>query len=546
MKMTATEIIERQERLKTERGVLNNHLQELADYVLPRKNNFTRNNVAGEKKGIELYDATGMVSCDILASTLHGLLSNPNSMWFLLNTANSELNESDIVIQYMQDLTKRIHGVFNNSNFQTEVHEYYLDLCAFGTATMVVEEDEKNLVRFSTKHLGEIYVEENCYGFIESVYRLFSWDARQIVEHFCYGMDTANEKKLEGRVGKKVASAFYKGDGKKFEIIHAVYKEEVTEKSAMPFVSQYILKADKIELEKEGQKGEGRFKRFPYLVSRWTKVSGEVYGRSPAMNALPEAKTLNLMSKILLQASQKNVDPPMQIPDDGFVRPLKTFAGGVNYYRAGSGTDIAKPLFNVARLDYGFEMIRDRQMKVKEAFYIDRLGMPQNDRMTTVEVNQHIQEQLRFMGPMLGRQQTEFLQPLIDRVVDIMVARDGGSGKYLGDVPPEISNVSLEVMYTSPIARAQRVGEADALTQALAASAPMMNIDPTAKDVVDTENVVREYFKIYGAPQKSLRTRPAIAAIRDARQKAQEAALQQQQEMHGAEVANKTAPLLKS
>jgi hypothetical protein len=538
MKLSPEAIIKRQERLKSDRGVLESHLQDLADYLLPRKNSFVRRNIPGEKKGVELYDATGMVACDLLSSALHGMLTNPNTLWFLLNTPNEEVNNQDFVIEYLQDLTKRIHNVFNNSNFQTEVHEYYLDLCAFGTATMTVEEDEKNIVRFSTKHLGEIFVAENCYGMIEEVYRVFSWDARQIVEHFCRGMEEDNKQAIEAKVGRKVSESFYNGKDDKFEIVHAVYKDELTEKIKVPYLSQYILKCDKLEL------AEGRFKRFPYLVSRWTKISGEVYGRSPGMNALPEAKTLNLMSKIILQGAQKIVDPPMQIPDDGFVRPLKTYAGGINYFRAGTD-EIARPIFNDTRIDFGYEVLRDRQMRVKEAFYIDRLGMPQTDRMTTVEVNQRVQEQLRFMGPMLGRQQTEFLQPLLDRVIDIMVDRDGGSGDLLGEVPDEIMNVQLNVNYTSPVARAQRISEADALNSALAASAPILAVDPNAKDMVDADMVVKTFFQIYGAPQKVLRTKNEVEQIREARAEAQQEALEQQQQMVNADMVSKTAPLMK-
>lgn len=538
MTMTAQQVIARQESLKSKRGILDNHLQELADYALPRKNNFTRINNPGEKKGVELYDGTAVVSCDILASALHGMLTNPNTMWFLLNTHNEDLNKQDFIIEFLQSFSKRIHNVFNSSNFQTEVHEYYLDLCAFGTATMVVEEDEKSIVRFSTKHLGEIYIAENSFGYIEEVYRVFNWTAMQIVEHFGKGIEEDKESELEKKFGKKITAAFLKKDNREFEIVHSVYKEELTEKSKMPYLSRYILKEDKLELS------EGRFKRFPYLVSRWTKVSGEVYGRSPAMNALPDAKSLNMMSKIILQGAQKIIDPPMQVPDDGFVRPLKTYSGAINYYRAGS-QDVAKPIFNDTRIDFGFEMLRDRQMKVKEAFYIDRLGVPQNDRMTTVEINQRVQEQLRFMGPMLGRQQNEFLQPLIDRVVDIMVDKDGGTGELLGEVPPELYNTGLNVTYTSPIARAQRMSEAEALTSALAASAPMMQIDPEARDVINAESVVREYFMVYGAPQAAIRKREEIDHIRQARQEAQAKALEQQQQMHDAEVANKVAPVIK-
>lgn len=538
MKLTAKQVCDRLDQLKSERGIWEQHWQDIADFVLPRKNTFIRVNVPGEKKGIELYDNTAMVACDLLASALHGTLTNASTQWFDLRTFSDELNSDENVVEYLQSLSKRMHNILNNSNFQSEVHEHYLDLCSFGTSVMTVEKDVNSVVRFSVKHLGEVYVAENAYGYIEEVYRCFKWTANQVVEEFCRGIDTKDQSAIEAKVGTKVAGAFYKNERKKFEIVHCVYKEDLTGDSLRPFSSLYVLKDDKRELSK------GLFKRFPYLVSRWTKVSGEEYGRSPAMNALPEAKTLNQMAKTMIKGAQKVVDPPVQMPDDGFVRPLRTAPASVNYYRAGSN-DRVEPIFNDTRIDFGFEALRERQLRVQQAFYIDRLNLAQNDRMTTVEVNQRIQEQLRFLGPMLGRQQTEFLKPLIDRVLDILIEEDNGSGKFLGEVPFELQGQDLDVIYSSPIARAQRIQEATSLQAALAASAPVIQLDPAAGDLIDSEQVIRDNFLIYGAPMRVLRKRREVAQLRQAKAEAQQAAVQQQQEMHGAEVANKMAPLIK-
>ena len=40
--------------------------------------------------------------------------------------------------------------------------------------------------------------------------------------------------------------------------------------------------------------------------------------------------------------------------------------------------------------------------------------------MTATETEARIEEAFRFMGPVLGRQQSELLRPLIDRVFEIM------------------------------------------------------------------------------------------------------------------------------
>jgi hypothetical protein len=539
MRLTPDQVISRQEALKSERGIWETHWQELYDYIVPRKANITRTVIPGEKRGVTLYDNTAMVSCETLVAALHGMLTNPNTLWFMLQTGNEELNNMDQVVQYLQEFSRSVHRVLNNSNFQPEVYEYYLDLATVGTATMTVEEDEDSdkIVRFSTKSIAEIYVAENAYGMIEECYRCFKWTAHQIVEEFAKGIDLANERQLEEVVGQKVVAAYKKNTTEKFEVIHCVYKEQLTTRSDMPFLSLYVLKASK-KLVKEG-----RYRRFPYIISRWSKTSGEVYGRSPGMTALPEAKTLNIMSKTTLKGAQKVVDPPIQLPDDGFVRPFNTQPGGINYYRAGSN-DRAMPIFNDSRIDFGYEAMRERQQRVRESFFVDKLNLTNNDRMTTVEVNQRVQEQLRFLGPLLGRQQTEFLRPLLDRVIDIVVRRDGGTGVLIGEPPPEIQNVELDVLYSSPIARAQRMSESEALQGALQASAPIITYDPNAMDNIDSDKWIRENFAIYGAPIKVLRSRQEIETIREARQQAQEQALKQQQEMENSEKVNNIAPAI--
>lgn len=519
MRLNGEAIVKKKMTLKNDRGVWETHWQELAQYIVPRKDSFTKSVIPGEKKGITLFDNTSMVSCEMLVSSLHGMLTNPNTLWMELATGFPELDEQDHIAEYLQGLTKRTHVVLNNSNFQPEVYEYYLDICSIGTGCMTAEEDDKSIVRFSSKHISNIFVCENNLGFIDDVIREFKWTATQLVQEFVPNAKTKDE--VEKVLSKEVADAWDKGKSDKFVVNHAVYPENSNK--AMPYISQYVLEHNKKEVK------EGRFKEFPYLIGRWSKSSEEVYGRSPGMVALPEAKTLNLMAKTMIKGAQKTVDPPVQMPDDGFVRPLKTFPAGVNYYRAGSN-DRVEPIFNDMRIDFGFEAIRERQQRVREAFFIDKLQMADKDRMTRLEVGQRIQEQLRFLGPLIGRQQVEFLRPLINRVLRIMIEKDE-DGSLIGEVPPELAGVDLDVQYTSPIARAQRASESDAMNAALAASLPIIQIDPNARDVIDTDGFVKEQFVAHGATRKALRSNEEVSAIRDAREQAQAEALQQQQSL---------------
>lgn len=531
--MSPKQICERFAHLKQERSVWETHWQDLADYIIPRKNEIVRREeVKGRKKGIDLYDNTAMVSCELLAGALHGLLTNPNTYWFELSTGDDKLDQEDDVRQYLQDLAHLMHAVLNNSNFQTEVHELYLDLCCFGTGNMTVEEDDEFVVRFSAKHISEVFLCENSKGQVDEVYRCFKWDARQIVEEFCKGIDEKDEARIEAIVGKDVLASFKKNDGKKYEIIHAVYRESVTTPSILPYVSCYVLKEGERELR------TGGFRRSPWLTPRWTKVSNEVYGRSPGMNALPEAKTINAMVKAVIKGAQKVVDPPVQMPDDGAVRPIRLIPGGINYYRAGSN-DRIEPIFNDTRIDLGVELTRDRQNRIREAFFVDVLQLREGPQMTATEVNQRTEERMRLLGPILGRQQAEFLRPLIERLWDIMERRG-----LIPEAPSILEGRDITVRYSSMIAKAQRINEGNDMLRALQACQPFLVLEETAGDVINAEEGVRKVWSIYGAPQEVLRNKREVEAIREARAEAQEQALLAQQQMQNAEMIQKAGPTL--
>ena len=98
-----------------------------------------------------------------------------------------------------------------------------------------------------------------------------------------------------------------------------------------PFTSIYVDHEEKITLS------EGGFDELPYCCPRYLKSSFEIgYGRSPAMTALADTKMLNKMSEVSIRYAQKLVDPPLIVPDDGFMLPIRTVPGGLNFKRSGN------------------------------------------------------------------------------------------------------------------------------------------------------------------------------------------------------------------
>jgi hypothetical protein len=523
--MNVKQIKERISMLKAERANFETQWQEIADYMYPRKNTVNTQRSPGQKRNVQILDSTGMNSLELLAGALHGMLTNPNAMWFELTTGNSVLDKDDSVRIFLQEITRMIHNTLNNSNFQTEVHELYMDLCGFGTSAMLIEEDDEKDVRFSSHFIGKFFISEDHLGQVNQIYREWEWSSDKIVNEF--GADNCPAK---------VREAFEKGKNEKFKIVHAVYPRSYVpgaDDGGLPFVSQYVL------IDHDHELRVGGFEEFPYVTPRWSKGTGEIYGTSPAMIALPEVKVINKMEEIVLNGAAKVIDPPIELPDDGYVLPIITRPGGINYKR--SGTDSIRPIFNDTRIDFGFEIQNRKRTKIREAFYVDQLQLQQGPMMTATEVLQRTEEKMRLLGPMLGRQQSEFLRPLVDRVFAILLRR----GKIPREaIPPILAGRKLDVRYSSMIAKSQRLSEGQSILRTIEAAAPFLQMDPNVIDLIDAEKAVKVIAEIYGFPQEIIRPLARVQQIRQQRAEAQQEQAEMQKEMQEAEMMVKAAPVL--
>ena len=337
-----SKLISRFDRLAGRRATWETHWQEVADYMLPRKADITKRRSRGDKRMERIFDSSPLQALELLASSLHGMLTNPSTPWFTLRFKKLEDSNDDEAKLWLEEATEIMYTAFNRSNFQQEIFELYHDLITFGTAAMFIEEDEDDLVRFSTRHIDEIYVAENKKGTIDTIYRKFHMTSRALVQKF------------GDKVSQDIRTLATKNPYEEIDIIHVVYPRDEfnpkkKDKANMPFESIYFEYKGGNELSVSG------FKEFPFVVPRYLKASNEVYGRSPAMTALPDVKMLNEMCKVTIKAAQKQVDPPLLVPDDGFLLPVRTVPGGLNFYRSGT-RDRIEPLNIGANNPLGLNM----------------------------------------------------------------------------------------------------------------------------------------------------------------------------------------------
>jgi hypothetical protein len=535
MKFTPEEHIERLEQRKQFRSTFENHWQELADHILPEHNNIRNRQTAGTKKGITLFDNTAAISCEMLAGALHGMLTNPASQWFGLTMGDRALDVRDDVRLWLEDCADKMLVIMNSSNFQPEVHSLYMQEIAFGGAAMFIEEDKERVICFSTKPVQTVFLDENARGQVDVVDYLTEMTAKQIVQR--YGQGNTERAALEPIVGKKVASAFEKKSADKFEVLHSTYPRDMTDpyvlssktSKGFPLAADHTLVCEKKNLE------SGGYNESPWVTPRWMVVPGEIYGRGPGMKVLPDTKMINEMTKTMLEGAQKVVNPPVSVPDDGFILPLKLKANGVNFRRSGgSQEDRIEPIFNDTRIDFGHQILDDTRRRIREGFYVDQLQLPWGGpQMTATETNVRQEDKLRIMGPMLGRQQVEFLDPLIRRIFGIMFRK-----KMFLEAPAVIRGKRAMVRYTSPIARAQKVADGQNILRGLQMLAPIQALHPEVMDNFDADAAALFIATdVSGFPQRIIRKATERDALRKGRQEAQAQQAQSAQAQQQAAIA---------
>ncbi len=508
------------ESLKGDRFNWDSYWDELSAFIVPKKNNVYGERVSGDRRTQDiLFDSTSIHSNELLASALHSMLTSPTSVWFGLTTGNDAIDSKDENRKWLDDTIRRMILVFNNSNFQTEVHEHYVDLGCFGTGVLLIEEDDETVVRFKASPIYEHYIQENHKGLVDTIFRRYKFTARQIVQGF----------------GHEKSPDFIKEQAQQnatelHEIIHGVGPREdrnIRRKSSggKPFFSTHVLRSTATTLKDSG------FDENPYIVARWSKVSGEVYGRSPGMKALADIKMINAIMETTIKAAQLAIAPPLQAPDDGILLPIKTFPHAINIYRAGS-KDRIEPLNTGVNPNLGEDLAQATRERIRAAFFVNQLQLSENNpQMTATEVVQRTEEKLRLLGPVLGRQHFEFLQPLVERVFAIMLRKK----KIL---PPPESIQKLNIEYTSQLARAQKAQEGDNFQRAFQLMQPFIELDPKVMDMLDGDEIIKWAARIFGLPTQLIRDAKDIDQIRAERAQAQQAQAEAEQQKLEAEALN--------
>jgi hypothetical protein len=531
-----TMLVRRREGLIQQRRNHEPDWRDIGIFMLPRKSAIGYTQAAGARiTSPRLMDSTAIRANELLAASMQGSLTSTTSRWYSLQFRDPLLGENAEARDWLDDCTERLYKALQNSNMGAEMHEMYLDLGAFGTAALLLDEENPEATgfegfRFTAIQIGEYAIAEDRNGRVNTFFRDFKLSA------------DAAKMAWGDAVGERISKIAAKTPDEMVTISHAVYPRVSGAKGyarraskAKPWASCYF------DADAKHLIHEGGFDEFPYMVPRWAKASGEVYGRGPGHTALPDVKTLNKAVELTLKAWAKAIDPPLKAKDDGVIGQVRTWPSGITIVRE---MENLEPLEFKARFDVSQVESQKLKESIREMFFWDQLQMPNGAMMTATEVERRVEIMQRVLGPTLGRLDREAHAPMIERAFGLMYRK--------GALPPapqvvveaaQSNGGDFDIRYEGPLARAQRSSELASIQRFQMAVAPVVQMDPTSLDVIDNDEIIRMAQDASGVNPKVLKDPGVVQEIRKARNDAAAARAKQEEQMMQAETAGKMAPL---
>jgi hypothetical protein len=502
--------------MQTWRSATAEQCEEIASLLIPAHRNtffFGTANWPGMKKTDRQVDSNGQLALDKFSAICDSLLTPRNMYWHGLGSEHAQLMKNRKVRLWYETAT---HALFkarytDTANFASQNQMIFQGLGAYGTSGMFVDKlfslEGKRGLRYKAIPLGELYIRENHQGRVDGFVRWFRLTADQCKKQFPLAFPQQLQAALDARSQTK------------YDFIHRVipradWDPHSLSPKKMPYASYYICLTSHTLLS------EGGYRTFPLPITRYTQAPGEVYGRSPAMQVLPSLKTLNAEKRIFLKQGHRASDPVLLTADDGLF-DLSLRPGAMN--KGGMSPD-GKPLVGV--LPSGQIQINEKMMEmevaiIKDAFLVLLFQiMTETPQMTATEVIERTNEKGILLAPTIGRQQSEYLGPLIERELDLMVQLG-----LLDEMPPELKEArGYEVSYTSPISRAMKAQEASGFIRTVESVKELVNItgDPSLLDTFDFDKAIPAIAEIQAVPESWMATAQQIVAKRQNRAKAQQ------------------------
>jgi len=505
--------------------------QEIAENFYVERADFTSTRNIGEEMAKGLMTSYPVIARRDLGNSFSAMLRPTAKDWFHMRTRRpeSESHEAKQWLEWASKFTKNLM-YDRRSQFTRATKEADHDFAAFGQCVISTElNPTRDGLLYRCWHLRDVVWCEDATGKISTIHRKWKPTVRDLVNLF-------GKEKLHDNVLKKLEKEPYCEVDVRHVVMPAGEYMEIEKegKFRTPYVSCYIDVENKHEMECVGSW------TTHYTIPRWQTVSGSQYAHSPAVvAALPDARLLQDMTRTLLEAGEKAVNPPMLAVQEAIRGDVSIYAGGLTWVDAEYDErlgEVLRPLTqDKGGLSFGMEWMQDTRMQLADAFYLSKLNLPPvgGPDMTAYEVGQRVQEFIRNALPLFEPMEMDYNGQICEASFELLLRNEPTVRQ---SIPRELQGQDIEFAFESPLRDATekiKIGQYLEAQQILAAA---IQLDPSVALIVDNDKATRETLGA-AVPAAWLRSEGDVEKL-----KAQQAAQAQAQQLlammqQGADVA---------
>ena len=410
-------------------------LQQAYQYSLPQRENFYENKREGQKRNQEVFDSTAVNGLQQWASRLMATIMPPWRQWGKM-IPGSEIPEEDkeAVRKGLEEANEVLFTAFNHSALATQAHEAILE-CGISTGALLFQEgDDEQPFNIVAVPVTQIVPEEGPDGTIETVFREWDVPARLI-----------ERKWPDAKLPASVSSDVENKPDTKHKIIEGTMYNADTKKYDYKVM---VKKGMEIIVEREDDVS-------PWIVFRTSVMAGEILGRGPILQVMPDILTAYKVVEFTLRRAAIDIGGIYTHVSDGAINPY-TIQLVPNSLIPVSSNNNENP--TLRRLDTGGGIdvsqivLADLRENINKALFSQSLGPVEGPTKSATEISIRQQDLVQTQGATFGRLQTELLEKLYKRGVYIL--------QRLGKMPPfKVNGKEVTLRYESPLARAQDAEE---------------------------------------------------------------------------------------
>lgn len=468
-----------------------------------------------QTKRNRILDDTAPESARVLSANIVSGTTPSNSLWFGLDAGNdSEDNSPDEESRWLDQSARTLFANIHGANFDAAAYECAVDIVDIGHFVLYIDEAKEGGFWFEQWPIAQCYFSSSkSGGLVDTIYREVSLTVEQVVTK--YGIDKVSHRVAEAYRNEKYDD--------KVKIVHAIYPRAIhavggLRSKNLPFASCHC------EAETHHLLLESGYHEFPCVVPRWMLTPNSPYATGPVNAVLGSIRSINDIKAMELMNLDMAASGMYVAEDDGVLNP-RTIRIGPRKIIVANSVDSIKPLAPAGNFNVVFSSEEKLQAAIRKGLLADQLQPQDGPDMTATEVHVRVQLIRQLLGPIYGRLQAEYLQPLVIRCFGIAY-RAG----VLGVAPQSLQGKNFTVKYISPLARAQRMEDVTAMDRLEQTVIAESQVDPSVLDVYDFPAALRLRGNYLGAPKGVLRSPEAALARQKAREDAQQA---QQQNMAG-------------